>query len=330
MPRLPWSDLTASGADRGLAGLRLAGMPPDVAVYIAVEPDGRRHLLIHLPRGDELTDESTRGVRITTREWTVGDREAARYIDLVCLDQSLHDTFDAVVQQIAENVAAMPGDARAGVVEALRRWRRFWAVETAGLPRDAALGLFGELWFLGRWMRPLTAAKFAAWFGPDVARHDFQAAPISVEVKTTAAGQTTIHHVQSLDQLADPETGDLYLFSLHVSDDALASNSLPVLVDALLVEAHALGAPVAAKFEDRLAQVGYSPAHAAAYARPLRVKAEALFRVSADFPRLTRGSYPGGLPAAIPDVSYWLLADALTPWRVASRPAEAINLFEGW
>lgn len=329
---LPWEQIQPVQDPGSLVGLRLGGTPAGVDAYVAVEWDGRRHFLVGIPLGmPDLTDEATRGLRVTTRDWIVGDRPSARYIDLACIDVSLFNTFDAVVREIGASVAKQPADPRAAVVDALRRWRRFWAVESEGLGRDAELGLFGELFFLSRWMPPLTPAKFGAWFGADASRHDFQSPLVSVEVKSTAwSSGPPVHHIQSLDQLADPEEGELHLFSLHVSDDPLASNSLPSVAQHLLAEAELLGPSVLTEFQDRLALVGYSPAHASAYQRTFRILGERLYRVNGEFPRLTRSGFPGGLPSAIPQVSYLLSLDALDAWSVAVRPDDSRALFEGW
>ena len=62
---------------------------------------------------------------------------------------------------------------------------------------------------------------------------------------------SSIESSSGIDQLATPEHGQLYLFSLHVVDDALASNTLPVLID---VVSRALGASTDAVilFNERL------------------------------------------------------------------------------
>ncbi|HET8722288.1 MAG TPA: PD-(D/E)XK motif protein, partial [Nitrospira sp.] len=230
---MPWAELVPPLEPDALSAVRLAGLPTSVSAYAAIDFDGRRHFLVALEKDvDELNEATTRGLRVSTREWIVSGTGGI-YVDLACTDVSLYDTFDAVVLQVAENVARYPRDPRRAVTDALARWRRFWTLE-ANLSREAQTGLIGEMWFLSRWMRPLTAAKFASWFGPDASRHDFQTVQLSVEVKTTASRTgPLIHRIGSLEQLADPASGAFYLFSLRIADDPIASNTLATLVDGL-------------------------------------------------------------------------------------------------
>jgi hypothetical protein len=119
-----------------------------------------------------------------------------------------------------------------------------------------------------------------------------------------------------------PEVGQLYLFSLHVADDALAVNSLPSLV---VQATNALGdsEDAARLFSERLATARYNPAEADRYNRPLRLISEELFRVSDLFPRLTTASFPSGVPPGLAGISYTLSVGACGPWRVASSPTDA-------
>jgi hypothetical protein len=245
---------------------------------------------------------------------------------LVCLDGAHERTFAAVAEDIITSMAAPGANPRAAIVGTLERWRSFWSVDPTGLSREAALGLFGELWFLSRWIDPIAVAV-ARWQGPTGARHDFQWEAASVEVKTAATlAGPVVHFIENLDQLTDPVTGALYLFSLQVADDALAANTLPGLVSriALLLASDEMALRV---FTERLGRSGYSPAHAERYNRSLRIIAEDLFCVADGFPRLTRSSFPEGLPPGIDRVSYCLSVAACGAWRVASSPLTATTAF---
>jgi hypothetical protein len=125
-----------------------------------------------------------------------------------------------------------------------------------------------------------------------------------------------LHRVNSLDQLAGKPGQELYLFSLHAIEDAQASNSLALLVDEIR---RGLAAdPMASdEFLRKLALYGYSPAHNERYSRGVRVLAERLFHVRAGFPRLTRDSFPGGLPGGVTDVQYVLDVSACEAFLVS-------------
>jgi Putative PD-(D/E)XK family member, (DUF4420) len=318
-----WADLP-SPAPGELSGIRAAGLPLQSAVYIVVDGGRTRQLMVALAEGVEpLRSSVTRGLEVTTDDLRIGDSPVRRYVRLVCLDPSHHATFAALCSNIVASVQRDPADPKAAVVRCLDRWRSFWVVDQSGLTREQALGLFGELWFLYRWSGPVSISSLARWQGPLGARHDFQWPVASVESKASAsvAGAGPTHFIASLDQLSDPESGRLYLFSLHLAEDNLAANSLPVLVETIST---ALGSDVEALslFLERLAKAGYNPAEAGRYTRPFRVVAEELYRVDGSFPRLTRDNFGAGLPAGIGDVSYTLSMDACAPWRIATFPGD--------
>jgi hypothetical protein len=110
-------------------------------------------------------------------------------------------------------------------------------------------------------------------------------------------------------------------FSLHVTDDALASNNLPSVVD-LIKSILADDETSLNEFSKRLADAGYSPAHAEYYQRPLRILSEELYAVRPDFPRVTRATFHTGLPSAVQNISYSLAMGACAPWRIAIFPSD--------
>jgi Putative PD-(D/E)XK family member, (DUF4420) len=320
-----WSNLPNPESGQ-LRGVRVAGMPPRMPVYVAIDASRRRQLLVALlAETTPLKSSATRGLEVKTDELRIGDSPPARYIQLTCLHPSHHSTFTALGANIVAALQADPSDPKAAVARCLERWRSFWAIDPCGLSREEALGLFGELWFLLRWTGSLSAAHIARWQGPLGARHDFQWSSGSVEVKTAASGISSapVHAITSLDQLAPPEVGQLYLFSLHVADDALSTNSLPFLVGQI----NTLLAPDAEAldlFSERLAKAGYNPAEASRYVRPLRILSEELYRVDESFPRLTENSFGAGLPAGIGDIRYSLSMAACADWRIATAPDDPV------
>ena len=158
----------------------------------------------------------------------------------------------------------------------------------------------------------------------EAARHDFQWPIASVEVKTTAsrAAGDPIHQIASLDQLADPEQGQLYLFSLQLCDDALAVNTLHTLVKGITASLQNDFAALSA-LNEKLAARGYTPADRQAASRSLRVIGERLYRVGEGFPRLVRATFqPTGLPSGVVDVGYAIDLSACSQWLVATSPAD--------
>lgn len=324
-----WAPLSRPRASGDLVGVRVPQMPGKPAiVWLAKDDTDRRHLLVEVsPETPPLNQRGTRGLEVTTRTLRIGDRAPATFVDLACVDPAHQSTFAAVACDIANAIAASPADPRTGVLRALERWRSFWSVDPSGLTREEVLGLFGELWFMTRWMGPVSRTVVERWQGPSGARHDFQWRDASVEVKTgLASGDGLVHKIASIDQLADPETGALYLFSLHVADDALAANTLPILVERVFSET-GKDEDASRLFGDKLALAGYNPAHADRYGRKLRITAEQLYHVEGSFPRLTLSSFNSGLPAGVHGISYFLSISACGPWRIATNPSDPVAAF---
>ncbi|MEX2149663.1 MAG: PD-(D/E)XK motif protein [Steroidobacteraceae bacterium] len=326
-----WSALEPPTVPNAITGRRAVGLPADRSIYVAVDSQRRRHLLIQVP--DETTPVSqreTRSLEITTARFQVGSNPESLYVDLVCTDSAQHATFTAIAQDLIRSLAQTPGPLRDSILGALGRWRAFWTVKTTGMSREDALGLFGELWFLRRWLGTTSVSAVKRWQVTDSARHDYQWPLASIEVKTAAtqSASAPIHHIASLEQLADPEQGQLYLFSLQVCDDALAANTLHSLVGSLITELQS-DVQTLAEFNAKLAARGYSPADQQAPARAVRILAERLYRVDATFPRLIRDTFgQQGIPRGITSVSYQLDLGGCDAWLVATQPQHGDALFE--
>lgn len=289
-----WASLGPSAGRVGLSGVRAPELPTMRAAYLALDSAERRHLMVRL--SDDalpLAQRDTRGLEVQTERLQVGDHPESLFVDLVCLDRSHYPTFVAVAEDVLNALRRTNLPARDVVASTLARWRAFWSVRPAGLSSEEALGLFGELWFLRRWLDASQTADIERWMATPGSRHDFQWPAASVEVKTaaTAAAEGPVHRITSLDQLADPEQGRLFLFSLQVADDALATNCLAGLVVAMS-ETLRDNQAATERFNQKLAEYGYSPRDAGQYQRKLRVVAERLFHVQGEFPRLTRHSFP--------------------------------------
>jgi Putative PD-(D/E)XK family member, (DUF4420) len=296
----------------------------------ALDADGKRHLLILLRTSEaEVQDSQSRGVGVVTRELAVPGHEAGRYLDVTCHDPAGQDAFDLIGGELAERLSSGRETAAECVLRVLAKWRRFWGqLPRQILSREEQLGLFAELWFLSVWLIPRigTAEAVVRWRGPFASRHDFEWTGHSVEVKATTSTRGRIHRVNGLDQLAPPELGELLFFSLRLREEGGATNTLPLIVaacrDQLESDSDSLSS-----FERALAQVGYSPAHDEEYARlPVRVVEERLFRVRADFPRLTVSQLSAGVPSGIERVEYEINLSGFDHLCIARNSTDALDL----
>ena len=303
-----WARLTGGPMQGEMLWARRA--TPDVTerLVAALDADGQRHLLVLLSADEaDLQDTQSRGIAVVTRELVMPGHQAGRYLDITCHDASGHEAFDLIGGEVAERLATGRETAPEVVARVLAKWRRFWGqIPQQMLSWEEQIGLFAELWFLSVWLTPRIGASEAVtrWRGPLGARHDFEWAGKSVEVKATTSTRGRIHRINGLDQLAPPEHGELLFFSLRLREEAGATNSLPTIIASCRAQS-ATDAEALSRFESILVQAGYSPLHEEEYAKlKLRVAEEGLFRVEEDFPRLTTASFPSGVPAGIERVEY--------------------------
>lgn len=320
-----WATLELPKSPDGISGRRAMAMPRGQPVYLAVDGRGRRHLLILIPDDTApLSKRETRGLEVTTARYQVESNPEALYVDLVCVDQTQNPTFGAVAQDMLRILARPHGLTRDTIISALARWSAFWSTGTDGMSREKALGLFGELWFMQGWLSPVNAGIVGRWQATQDARHDYQWPAVSVEVKTTESRphEEPRHLVSSLDQMDDPEQGQLLLFSLQVCEDALAANSLHSLVEGLAAELRG-DLQALANLDRKLTIRGYSPADRTNPAKRFRILAERLYRVGEGFPRITRRTFqPSGLPSGVVNVGYTIDLAACRQWLVATTPTD--------
>ncbi|AQV95654.1 PD-(D/E)XK motif protein [Cupriavidus necator] len=295
-------------------------------IFIAIDALSRRHILVELPEGEtgELVERSIRGISVATRELRIGNDETARFIDIVCLESQGHAALDVVAIELAGALDKGATIGRPALVRnVLAKWQRFWSGANQGLLTfEAQVGLFGELWFLLNWLGPVVgeAVAVSRWRGPLGARNDFEAPGIAVEVKTNSALDNR-HTIHGVEQLLEPEGGELYLFSLRVREDCSAPHHLPGLIlqarDALGTHHDALST-----LEAVLEAAGYMDVFSQEYSKlRLRVRAETLYHVTEGFPRIVPQSFNAGVPAGVSGLVYTLSTDAATPWVKASEPS---------
>jgi len=290
--------------------------------WLARDDEGRCHFLLEVREGADVEPVTTRGLSVSVVAHQVPGRPPADFIDFVCIDDAVIETFAAVVADVADAAGSVPLDSRAGAVrEVLARWRWFWDVSTDRLSDADALGLFAELWFLRRWLG-VSGDGVSAWTASEGARHDFQTPAFSVEVKVTSrrGDSGAVHHIAHLDQLTDPEQGVLYLFSLRVTGDRLSANSLPSLIDDIS-SLLASSPPARQQFLEKLARRGYVEAARSRHTATWRILGERLFEVRDEFPRLTLADFASGIPPGVLSVSYDLDTAVCEPWLVAEGPA---------
>ena len=255
------------------------------------------------PRGlelDLLQDTTTSKQRLVIK---LGDRVNKDLFGTLCT---------TLVQKVEE--AKNDGAALSIALEHLKRWQSFLAQRHAKLSEEAQRGLFAELTLLDELLRcsscePETLVK--GWTGPDGGAQDFMIGETSVEVKSISGSSRMRVRISSEDQLVS-ETPHLFLriYRLAQADDSTPdASSLNQMVQ--IITQH-LETNIEARlcFEKKLMDFGYQPLPD--YDYPLITLLNThTFRVSDEFPRLTRQ----GLPEGVIKVSYDIELEHLDPYK---------------
>lgn len=251
------------------------------------------------------------------------------FVDIACLESYGEQAIDMIAVELLAALEAGASINRVALVQnVLSKWRRFWSGMSQGLlSKEQQLGLFGELWFLARWLAPVVGfpKATAIWRGPLGARNDFESPTITVEVKTTSRLDRTCK-INGIEQLMAPANGSLFLFGLEVREEGGATDTMPALIDEIRA-GMAEDYESLSRFDTCLYAADYLDDLAREYGKlKLRVKREELFEVAGDFPRVTPHSLRQGMPPGISGVTYELSLDAAASWRIASGSSQAVDL----
>jgi hypothetical protein len=273
-----------------------------------------------------LAERTSRGIAVQTVEMNVGGGQLSYFVEVACLEAQGHAALNVVVAELVQALVAGASIGRVRLVQnVLAKWRRFWSGVNQGLlSKEQQLGLFGELWFLSRWMSPCIgwAKAVQLWRGPVGARNDFEMSGLGIEVKTTGRVDAS-HVIHGLEQLLEPPGGVLLLFCLTVRDESSGVEALPALVQEVRTQLSEDFVSLSL-FDSMLYASGYEDQHATEYGKmALRIRSQGLYRVQHGFPRLVPDSIVGGLPPGVSAVNYELRVDAASPWLIAAAPAAA-------
>lgn len=201
------------------------------------------------------------------------------------------------------------------LLERLAKWQSlFDKVGAQGLTDEAQRGLYGEVYFL-RFFLNNSADIYGcikSWLGPEKSIQDFQHANWAVEVKTTHGNNHQKIYITSERQLDDSVIEKIFLF--HLSLDVRTGNgeSLNVLIDEIsgLLSNNTMASNL---FKLKLLESGYFDIHRHLYEeKGYIVRQENLYRVSANFPRITEKQIPTG----VGDVKYSIVLSESEEWRV--------------
>jgi hypothetical protein len=266
------------------------------------KPLNRRMLLLRILRSNSPDSNSlprSKGFEVRAVSLPE-DAEDRATLELILTDSRFTDIFTSLVQDIVDNITAQKNEMLMirAFIERLVKWLQFLdRYGHEGLSDEAQRGLYGELWFMRKYLIPVLGINKAidAWKGPSRKAQDFQFPDCAVEVKTNISKQHQKMHITSEQQLDDTGFAALFLQHISLMESGGGGETLPYIVEDIrkIIAAE----PIASqKMEDSLFEAGYLNAHADRYSKTsYTVRSSSMFRVSEGFPRITERDLLNGV-----------------------------------
>jgi hypothetical protein len=304
-----WSQLDAAAVTGSWSSTDLdLNLGRDGTARLAVDADGRRHVLV--PRPDfvkEVRLVRTGGVEVGVRH-LLGENDAPIvYVDVACTRPDLQEVFTGLAADVCEQLAGGTSDSQDVILEVLARWRALLEVGADAWTRERCAGLFAELSVLSRLLdRDVRAVEW--WSGPAGEAHDIRGPGGAIEIKATAGREGRKIRIHGADQLEEPPDGPLFLAWVRLVEDAARGMTMRQIID------HVRGRSAdGSAFDRKLAQLGAPPAGTAEFdGNAFLAVEERWHRVEDGFPRIVPATLVGGaVPGGVLDVEYTVDLDTV-------------------
>jgi len=293
---------------------------PDI--YVALKaPEKLRCIATHVSMSlhlDTVTLNTMRDIKIET----IADEKhpGKQFVLILLLDNQHKDIFSTLCEDLMNQVAEITDETLLikELLSRLGKWQSlFEKLGLQGLSEEAQRGLYGELFFLRKFLNQSTdhVLCISSWKGPEKAVQDFQFSDWAIEVKTTHGKNHQKIHIASERQLDTDIVSNIYLYhiSLDIRDNSgeTLNEAIDVVLDLLRENYSALNA-----FRVKLLNAGYFDIHRDFYSNTgYSIRQQRIFLVTETFPRITESQISGG----VGDVRYSIVLADEVPWRISEK-----------
>lgn len=288
-----WNELENDlSAQAGLLRRRYAGsVLPDVFVALR-HPEKTRCLAVRISNTASVNISAHEQLKDLRLEVVQDEHYVDKNLLLVLLADRQHtDIFSVLCEDLIGAVAQLT-DERSVVKELLNRlekWKSlFDQAALQGLNPNAQRGLYGELYFLRKWLQHTEDFQYClqAWTGSEKAVRDFQYGDWALEVKTSHGNNHQKVQISSERQLDTASLTVLFLFHLSLEVQQSNGETLNQLIDAV-TEMLSSDAAAYARFRTKLLEAGYFPHHRSFYDDTgYQIRLETIYEVREEFPRI--------------------------------------------
>lgn len=230
------------------------------------------------------------------------------------------DIFTVLCEDLITSIATETNE-RKLVKEILNRFEKwkslFNKIGLQGLTPEEQRGLFGELYFLRKYLQANTnhLEIVNTWIGTEKQVRDFQSGTWAVEVKTTHGNNHQKVHISSERQLDTTNLTDLFLYHISLEQMQNSGETLNDIVDSVIaiLETDALAAN---KFKSKIYEVGYFELQRSLYdVAGYFIRQDIFYKVENNFPRIQENEIRVG----VGDVKYSIILSQCTPFIIAEN-----------
>lgn len=287
-----WNDLeNDKSLSRGLLLRRYsAGSTQDV--YVALQqPECLRCIAFRLKANEKINTSgygNLKDIRINT---VPDDSDNSRNFLLILLaNNEHHEVFATLAEDLINQV--LNAEEHVLIKEVINRFEMWKAlfdkVTSDGLSPEEQRGLYGELYFLRKWISQSTDLQkpIQSWLGTEKELRDFQSAGWGIEVKTSQSNNHQKLHISSERQLDPTNLNILILLHLSLELQQHHGETLNQIINSIVT---LLSQDVTAQvqFRAKLLQGGYFLNHASKYEiTGYQIRGESFYTVRDNFPRI--------------------------------------------
>ena len=291
---------------------------PEKQRCIAIQLD--RSIVLDLSRYSDLTDINLKLIQ--------NDRNNGKQYFLISLLNNQHqDVFATLCEDLISGIATLKEDKKIikELVSRLGKWKSlFHKAATTGLDPEEQRGLYGELYFLRKWLSrsdDLYSCVYA-WLGPERELRDFQKNDVALEIKTTFGNNHQKIQINSERQLDINYLRVLILCHLSLESQQQNGETLNQMVDAV-IRLLEIDPEAQTLFRSKLLLSGYFFHQKALYeTRGYNIRKEIFYTIRDKFPRVEEKDLPKG----VGDLKYSIMLTDFSEYIITDNTAfEMIN-----
>jgi len=310
-----WAELELNSSTvAGLFKLRFSDVSK-CDVFLGVKhPEAHRLLILKVPFniGKEFNFKfEFRGLKFEK----IYDPDDSKFLllNLVLVEKHFKDVFDTLVADIVTGLLN-ENDIRVilrNYSNRLIKWQSlFERFSQEGLIPEQQRGLFGELYFLRKYLQAYTNHLdiLNTWIGTERQVRDFQSGTWAVEVKTTYGSNHQKVNISSERQLDITNLNDLFLYHISLEQMQNSGETLNDIVDSMLgiLEGDTMALN---KFKSKIYEVGYFDLQRSLYdGKGYFIREDVFYKVENDFPRIQEND----IRAGVGDVKYSIIISQCT------------------